>query len=163
MFLHDPETNKCTWIMEIVIYFLKENKHHMKCLYACTQAHVRYMCACMFVRDTDRRSCRVQNTEQRGQYEYERGTGMFILLCRAQKERMCNHTHTHPGDIFTQVSMEQYQPGCTNPIHQLLKPKTPEDYRMRYSMCECVFVFVCVYYREQVKDKGGCVRWKIQV
>lgn len=79
--------------MEIVIYFLKENKHHIKCLYACTQMHVMYICA----GDMDRRSCRVQNTEQRGQYEYERGTGMFILLCRAQKERMCNHTYTHPG------------------------------------------------------------------
>lgn len=126
--------------MEIVIYFLKENKHHIKCLNACTQAHVMYMCACTFAGDTDRRSCRVQSRE--GSMSM-RGAWACLFCSAGHRMKGCVITHTHTSrDIFTQVSMEQSQPGCTNPIHQLLKPKTPENYRMCYSMCECAFVFI---------------------
>jgi len=81
--------------MENVIYFMKENKHCIRNFY------MLYGGACICVHARLLRTLTEGHVELKiqrpGQFEYERGMGMFILLCRAQKERMCNHTHKHPG------------------------------------------------------------------
>lgn len=92
--------NKCTCIKKRGTYILKEN---IICMYvgACICVHAR-------LQGTRTEGCVEFNIQSwEGSDEYERGISMFVLLCRAQKERMYNislsHTHSQ-GHIHSRLS-----------------------------------------------------------
>lgn len=135
--------------MEIVIYFLKENKHHIKCLNACTQAHVMYMCACTFAGDTDRRSCRVQSRE--GSMSM-RGAWACLFCSAGHRMKGCviTHTHTHPGTYS--LKSQWNNPSLDVPIPSIscssLKPQ-----RITGCATVCVNVRLCLLQRASKRQR----------